>query len=254
MEELIISPYLLAVIFFFVAFAYSAVGLAGGSSYTALMAIFGLNALQIPLVTLTLNTCVATIGSVNFIRNKHVKPSLVLPFFLSSIPMSYLGGALQVSREVFYWLLLVSLVVVAARIYLWKKTALSLQLTPSGKVILSVVVGATLGLVSGIVGIGGGIYLVPLIIIFGLGTEKQAAACGVLFILLNSVSGLVSRLQYNAIDIFPFAPVIVAAVVGGALGSYLGSSKLAPATMQKVLGLIVLVAIGFLLRKVVLLP
>src|SRR5210317_962915 len=100
--ELISSPYFIAVLFFIVAFAYSSVGLGGGSSYTALMAILGFNTLAIPMVSLTLNLMVTTIGAFNFIRYKHARLNLILPFLVTSIPMAYLGGALQVPKELFY--------------------------------------------------------------------------------------------------------------------------------------------------------
>ena len=90
MDVVLASPYFVAILFFIIAFAYSSVGLGGGSSYTALMAILGFNALTIPMISLTLNLLVTSIGSVNFIRNKHANIKLILPFLLSSMPMSYL--------------------------------------------------------------------------------------------------------------------------------------------------------------------
>lgn len=251
MDMIFASPYILAILFFIIAFIYSSVGLGGGSSYTALMAIFSINSLAIPLVSLTLNILVTSIGSFNFIRNKHAKIKLILPFLISSIPTAYLGGALNIEKEVFYWVLLISLIFVAARIYLWKNINIELNLTSKGKIIVSLIAGSLLGLIAGIVGIGGGIYLVPLIIILGLGSEKEAAACGAIFIWLNSVSGLISRLQYNSIDLTHYTPLIIAVLIGGALGSYMGSFKLSPKVMDKVLGLVIIVAIIFLLKKVI---
>ncbi len=110
--------------------------------------------------------------------------------------------------------------------------------------------GAVLGLVAGIVGIGGGIYLVPLIIILGLGTTKEAAACGVIFIWLNSLSGLLARVQYNAIDLHEYVPLIFAVFLGGALGSFMGAGRYSAQTMERVLGVLVMVAIVLLFRKV----
>ncbi|MGD8811728.1 MAG: sulfite exporter TauE/SafE family protein [Thioalkalispiraceae bacterium] len=252
MVELISSPYFIAGLFFIVAFAYSSVGLGGGSSYTALMAVMGFNTLTIPMVSLSLNLLVTTLGSYNFIRYKHAHIRLILPFLITSIPMAYVGGALQLPTEIFYWLLLASLVFVALRIYFGRRTALSLNLSNRDKLIVALVSGALLGLVAGMLGIGGGIYLVPLIILLGLGTAKEAAACGVIFIWVNSLSGLVSRLQHNAIDLSAYIPMIIAVLIGGALGSYTGAVKYPPRVMEKVLGIIILVAIGFLLRKLIL--
>lgn len=249
MDIIISSPYLLAFLFFIVAFIYSSVGLGGGSSYTALMAIFGISTLAIPMVSLSLNLFVTTIGSYNFIRNKHAKLNLILPFLISSVPMAYLGGALQISKDIFYWVLLISLIFVAARIYFWKNITLKLNLNQKEKIIISLIAGSLLGLIAGIVGIGGGIYLVPLIIILGLGSEKEAAACGAIFIWLNSFSGLISRLQYNSIDLTNYIPLIVAVIVGGTLGSYMGAFKFSPKVMDKILGVVILIAIFFLAKK-----
>lgn len=250
-DLLISSPYVLAVLFFIVAFIYSSVGLGGGSSYTALMAIFSINSLAIPMISLSLNMFVTSIGSYNFIRNKHAKIKLILPFLISSIPMAYLGGSLNLSKEIFYWVLLISLIFVAARIYFWRTISIQLNLNKNQKLFLSLFMGSILGLVAGIVGIGGGIYLVPLIIILGLGTEKEAAACGAIFIWLNSASGLLSRLQYNSIDLTNYIPLIIAVIAGGALGSYMGSFKLSAKTMDKILGVVILVAIVFLTKKMI---
>ena len=164
--------------------------------------------------------------------------------------MAYLGGTLQIPKEIFYWILLVSLIFVAARIYLWKNIRIELNLNKNEKIIISLIAGSVLGLIAGIVGIGGGIYLVPLIIILGLGTEKEAAACGAIFIWLNSCSGLISRLQYNSIDLTNYIPLIIAVIAGGALGSYMGAFKLSPKVMDKILGVVILIAIIFLTKNI----
>jgi len=229
---------------------YSSVGLGGGSSYTALMALLGVSTLAIPMISLSLNICVTTVGSFNFIRNGHARTKLILPFLISSIPMAYLGGSLRLPKELFYWILLLSLAFVAVRIYLWKDTAIKLNIDQKSKIIISLIAGSVLGLIAGIVGIGGGIYLVPLIIILGLGTQKEAAACGIIFIWLNSWSGLISRLQYNSIDLTDYLPLIAAVLAGGLSGSFMGAVKFSPRTMEKVLGAVIVTAIIFLTRKI----
>lgn len=248
--EILFSPWLVAVLFFLVALVYSSVGMGGGSAYTALMAIMGFSALAIPLLSLSLNLLVTLVGSYTFIRHRHARLRLILPFLISSIPMAYLGGALQLGQLVFYWVLLVSLCFVAARIYLWRDTRLKLELTERGKLSVSLLAGSILGFIAGVSGIGGGIYLVPLILILGLGTEKQAAACGVIFIAVNSLFGLIARLQYNSIDLRGYLPLVAAVVLGGMLGSWLGAVRYSPRTMEKILGVIILLAIAVLGRKV----
>jgi uncharacterized membrane protein YfcA len=204
----------------------------------------------IPTITLAMNVVVTTVGTLNYVRGRHLRLGVVLPFLVTSIPMAFVGGSLGLPKAAFQWALLASLVVVALRIYLWKDTALDVRLGPAARVVFSLVAGSILGLVAGIVGIGGGIYLVPLIIIFRLGTEKEAAACGSVFIFANSLSGLAARLVAHPIDVLGTLPLVGAVLVGGAVGSHLGSARLAPRTMQKILGAIVLVAIALLARKV----
>ena len=250
MEDIIISPYALALLFCGIAFAYSSVGLGGGSSYTAVMAVLGVNTVVIPMVSLTLNLLVTTIGSYNYVRSGHVRMKLLLPFLVSSIPMSYLGGSLKLPKDLFYWILLATLVFVALRLYVWDRATIKLNIGSTGKLALSLTAGSILGLIAGIVGIGGGIYLVPLIIILGLGNEKEAAACGVVFIMVNSVSGLIARLQYNSIDPNLMVIPLIAVLIGSAAGSFMGAVKYKPQTMQKVLGAVIFVAIVFLTRKV----
>ena len=231
------------------ALAYSSVGLGGGSSYVALLAIFGFSAPVIPMVSLTLNLLVTSLASYNFIRQRHASAGLIAPFLVASIPMAWIGGSLQVPKELFFWLLLLCLCFVAARIYFWKETALHTRPGRTGRLVISVLVGAILALPAGIVGIGGGIFLVPLIIILVLGTPKHASACGAIFIWLNSLAGLASRLQYHDVNWIDYTPLYLGVIAGGALGSFMGSSRLSSATLEKVLGAIVIVAIVILLRK-----
>ena len=252
MLDISIHPFFIIIVFACIAFAYSSVGLGGGSSYTALMALFGVSYLAIPTISLALNLLVTSVGSFNFIRKKHARLRLILPFLVGSIPMAYVGGMLSMPKELFYWILMVTLMFVAFRIYLGDKVTLSLSLSMHRKVALSLLSGGILGLIAGIVGIGGGIYLVPLILVLGLGTPKEAAACGAIFVWLNSISGLAARIQHDALDMSMFFPLIGAVLIGGVLGSYLGSSQFKSKTMERILGGVILVAIFFLSKKLLL--
>ena len=147
-------------------------------------------------------------------------------------------------------LLWVTLVFVAIRIY-WKgELRLEFKLHPKSQLFVSLLLGAVLGFVSGTVGIGGGIYLVPLIILFGLGTEQEAAASGAAFILLNSVAGLVARFQRGAVSLELMLPLLLAVLAGGFLGSRLGAVRFNPLTIQKILGLVVILALLLLSRNI----
>ncbi|MDH3253805.1 MAG: sulfite exporter TauE/SafE family protein [Acidobacteriota bacterium] len=240
---------LLPVLFFLVALLYSAVGLGGGSSYAALMAIFGVSAPLIPATALLLNLVVTSMGAANFLRAGHQRPLLIAPFLLGSMPMAYLGGTLDLPVKVFEGLLLASLVGVAMRIYFVGELRVRHSLAPTVRLVLAVGTGSALGFIAGAVGIGGGIYLVPLLIVFDLATEKEAAAAGTIFVFLNSAAGLAARLQYVTFETQWILPLVAAVVAGGFLGSHMGSARLRPRTIQQILGVIVLVAIGFLLRR-----
>lgn len=240
---------LLPVLFFFVALLYASVGLGGGSSYTALMAIAGLNYQLIPTTSLTLNLLVTLVGMFSFWRGGHVKWSLIWPFLVTSVPLAYLGGALQLSRQVFLWLLVTTLATVAMRIYLWPNLALSLDLSARNRFLVALLLGSLLGFVAGTVGIGGGIFLVPIMILLGLASEKDAAGTGAVFIWVNSMAGLVSRYQRGAFDMDVILPLAGSVIVGGLIGSHLGTFRLAPRTVQRMIGVVVLIAIGFIGRR-----
>ena len=251
MDEIIPNLYFLALAFCIVAFLYSSVGLGGGSSYTALMAIIGVHYLLIPTISLTLNLIVTSIASINFLRGGHGRIRLLLPFLITSIPMAYIGGSLHFPKDIFFLLLMATLVLVALRVYVWDRPELRLNLTDSGKLAISLMTGGILGFIAGAVGIGGGIYLVPLIIVLGLGTEKEAAATGAIFIWLNSCAGLAARVG-DFPDPVTILPLVLAVIIGGAAGSSLGANKYEPRTMQKFLGGVILIAIAILFGKMVL--
>lgn len=242
MPEVEYSLYLIPILFL-VAFLYSSVGLGGGSSYTAILALFSIHYLAIPTISLTLNLFVTTIGSINFILQKHVRLNLLLPFLLSSIPLAYLGGSLQLPINMFLWILWASLIFVVIRIYFFEHINFKITSSQRTKLIISIVAGMVLGFVAGVVGIGGGIYLIPLILILGLGSAKEAAACGVIFVWVNSAVGLSARSVHQPIDLLHYWPLIVAVIAGGLLGSYLGANRYSAKTIEKVLGLVIVIAV-----------
>jgi len=242
--------YLLPILFFFVAFIYSSVGMGGGSSYTAIMAIFGINYIIIPTASLSLNLIVTSIGMVNFWRNGHGRLNLIFPFLITSIPMAYFAGSLYIPKEIFQLILLITFILVVARIYVLEKLEFSFRLSGVKKWIFIYSLGALLGFVAGLVGIGGGIYLVPLIVISGLGSEKEAAAAGTIFIWANSMMGLIARAQNNSLDFDFILPLIIAVIVGGYAGSYLGSFRFQARTIQKIMGTVIICTILFLFKGI----
>ncbi|MDH3763085.1 MAG: sulfite exporter TauE/SafE family protein [Gammaproteobacteria bacterium] len=249
MSEIILSMWAIAAVFLLVAIAYASVGLGGGSSYAALMVVFGFSSLSIPNLSLLLNLLVTTVSCFNFIRRGHLRINLIAPFLVLSLPMAWLGGTLQVPEQVFRLLMALSLVVVLVRIYAWNNTAIAHRFSRGQVVLIALALGAVLGFLAGVIGIGGGIFLVPAILLLGLGDMKQAAACGVVFVCLNSLAGLISRSQYNFVDFSNYLPLIVAVLLGGTIGSLIGSSRIDSRSMEKVLGLVIAVAVVLLLRS-----
>jgi len=250
MDGLLISIPALALLCFGITVAYASVGLGGGTAYTALLAILGASYQMIPTISLLLNVVVTTIGSLIFLRAQHGRAPLIVPFVTTSVPAAYVGGLLPVSPDLFYGLLLGTLALVALRIFVWEDAALDIALKRPAESLLSRALGTGLGLVAGVVGIGGGIYLVPLILILGLGTEREAAAAGAVFTWINSVAGLAARVQRFAVDWVQLAPLAGAVAVGAVLGAWLGASWLSRRAMQRVLGGIVLLAIVLLIDDV----
>ena len=250
LEGLLIPIWALALLCFGITVAYASVGLGGGTAYTALLAILGASHQMIPTVSLLLNVVVTTIGSAIFLRARHGRADLILPFVSTSVPAAYLGGLLEVSPDLFYRLLLITLVIVAARIFIWKDAALDIRLGRFGRIATSLAVGTGLGLVAGIVGIGGGIYLVPLILMLGLGTEREAAAAGAVFTWINSVAGLAARVQRPGLEWTQLAPLAGAVAIGAVLGAWMGATWLSRRALQRVLGVIVIVAIALLIDDV----
>ena len=249
MEQLLISPTLLAGLFFAAAFLYGSVGLGGGSTYAALLAVFGAGHRAIPPVTLTLNLVVTVVGAFHYIRAGHADFKLIIPVVAASMPMAFLGGYIEVEAALFYPLLAAVLALVAARIFLWSHVQMSVKWNRSLRWPALIGLGATIGFVSGMVGIGGGIFLVPLILILGLGDAKAAAATGAMFVFLNSASGLVGHLQHYVPEWSTIVPMAVATAAGGFLGAWLGANRFSRRRVQKMLGVVVIIAVVLLLLR-----
>jgi len=206
-----------------VAFLYSSVGHAGASGYIATMTLFGLATTVIRPTALVLNILVATIGSFQFWKAGHFSWKLFWPFALLSVPAAYFGGYLQPSASILRILIGFVLLFSAARLFFRKKDPEQTNL-PSKPVAIGV--GAGLGFLSGLTGTGGGIFLTPLILFCKWAVIRQAAAVSALFILVNSIGGLAG--YFPARHSIPTLGIYLAipAIIGGTIGSYLGSRRL----------------------------
>lgn len=224
-----------------VAFLYSSVGHAGASGYIAVMSLFSLAPAAIKPTALVLNILVACVGSFQFWRAGHFSWRLFWPFAVLSVPCAFLGGYLNLPTHIFKIIVGVVLLFSAVRFFL-APSADAEPRDPAPSV--SYGVGAGLGLLSGLTGTGGGIFLTPLIIFMHWAKTKTAAALSVVFILVNSVAGLAGN--YTATKSLPsFAwSFALAALVGGGAGSYLGSNRFPVATIKRLLAVVLAIA-GF---------
>ncbi|WGK63988.1 sulfite exporter TauE/SafE family protein [Croceiramulus getboli] len=204
-------------------FLYASVGHGGASGYLALMALFSFPNDTMKQTALLLNLFVAGIAFYHYYKAGHFKKKLFIPFALGSIPAAFLGGSMPVESDLYKKILGVLLVFAIARMLWQRKT---FQGDPKAlKFAPALLVGVAIGFFSGLIGIGGGIILTPVILLLHWGDMKEAAAVSALFIWVNSAAGLLGQFS-TGIDLYPLALVMVPiAVLGGLAGSYLGSRK-----------------------------
>ena len=227
-----------------IAFLYSSVGHAGASGYIATMTLFGLATTVIRPTALVLNILVATIGSSQFWRAGHFSWKLFWPFALLSVPAAYLGGYIQPSASILRILIGVVLLFSAARL-IFRRSDPTQTTSPSKPTAIGV--GAGLGFLSGLTGTGGGIFLTPLLLFCRWAQIRQAAAVSALFILVNSIGGLVG--YFAAVGSVPTLGLILAApaIIGGTIGSYFGSRRFPAQTISILLAIILTIAGGKLI-------
>lgn len=234
---------MLGLLMLLAAVLYASVGHAGASGYLAAMALFGLAPEVMKPTALLLNVIVASIASVKFLRAGHFSARLFFPLAATAIPLAYVGGLLTLPAA--YYKPLVGMVLLYAA---WRFLARPMQdcagLAPP-PLPLALAAGAALGLLSGLTGVGGGIFLSPLALFLGWGKVREVAGVAALFILVNSLAGLAGHVTANGLTLPPAFPLWAAAVViGGWIGAELGSRRLAPPLLQKLLAVVLAVAGG----------
>jgi uncharacterized protein len=232
-------PILLFIAVGLIAFLYSTVGHAGASGYIAVMTLWGIAPATIRPTALVLNILVASIGAFQFWRAGHFTWKLFWPFALLSVPAAYLGGYLQPSASVLRILIGLVLLFSAVRLIFRRGDPIK-TVAPSQPMAISV--GAGLGLLSGLTGTGGGIFLTPLLLFCRWAYIRQAAAVSALFILVNSIAGLIG--YFTAVHSIPSLGVILAAaaIIGGIVGSHLGSRRFAVRAISLFLATVLLIA------------
>lgn len=231
-------------LFFLAALAYSAVGHGGASTYLAIFALFGFARADIVPTVLVLNLLVSGLAFINYQRAGHFELRLLVPFIVASIPAAYLGGATQLSPAAFSLLLGVALLAAALRFLLLPRPAAAAMptLTTARLYGIGIPVGLLLGFMAGLLGIGGGIFLSPLLLVLGWAGAKRTAAVSAAFIFLNSGAGLLAQTS-QALPDWTLAGSLAAAVLaGGALGSYSGAFRLSSRILLRLLALVLLLA------------
>jgi uncharacterized membrane protein YfcA len=232
--------YFFLALLFVIAFLYSSVGHGGASGYLALMALFGIAPAFMKSTSLTLNVFVSAIAFVAYARSGYFKPRLIIPFLITSVPLAFAGAMIPVKSNVYEIILGIFLLIAVARMVFVPGAVIEKSSDPP--LIISLALGALLGLFSGMIGIGGGIILSPILILFHWASIKESAAASALFILLNSLSGLTGLLAKG----FDFEPRlilwIVVGVLGGIAGSYTGSARLKQGKLKYILACILLLA------------
>jgi uncharacterized membrane protein YfcA len=230
----------LCVLIFLVAVVYASVGHGGASGYLAIAAVLGFEPAQMASSALLLNVLVAGLAVLAFRGAGHLSWPLTWPFLVTSIPAAAVGGWLPIARHAYHGVLAVALTLAAARLWLGPARNARVTRAPSGTVALPV--GAGLGLLSGIVGVGGGVFLSPLLLLCRWADAKRTAATSAVFILCNSLAGLAGRMTAGRFEVGAMLPLVVAACAGGLIGSRVGANHLPNPWLCRVLGVVLAIA------------
>jgi uncharacterized membrane protein YfcA len=254
---------------FVVAALYASVGHGGGSGYLALLALAGVvDPTSMSTTALLLNVVVAGIGTWTFARGGHLRWTLTWPFIAASIPLAFVGGIIEVEPVVYGALLAISLGAAALRIAQTAGVHAADEIAASAvafeaptsrervatmqaptklavrppRLRVAVPTGGVIGLVSGIVGVGGGIFLSPIMLLGRWGTARQVAATSAVFVLVNSIAGLIGRAASGTLAVDGLAPLLLAATLGGVLGARLGAHHVDGVRLRYALAAVLAVA------------
>lgn len=234
------SIYIFYILLFVLAFLYSSVGHGGASGYLALMAIYAISPEVMKPTALLLNLFVSLTSFIQFYRGRHFKWNIFMPLALASVPMAFAGGLITLDAD-FYKKILGLLLLIPVVRFLFFTNFRADEIKKSG-LFLSILIGSSIGFLSGLIGIGGGIILSPVLLLLKWTDQKQTAAISALFIFVNSFSGLAGHLT-KGINFSPDMLIyVVIAFAGGLGGSYLGSLKFNQNILKNTLGIVLLVA------------
>ena len=234
---------ILSAFFFITAILYSSVGFGGGSTYLALMLIFDIPYYIFPIIALFCNIIVVSGNSINYIRSGNLNLKLLTPYLVGSIPFTILGASISIEKEIFEILLFFILIIAGIFLLIgsksFDKNQIKIKQIPK---ILSISIGSVIGFISGIVGIGGGIFLSPLLFLMKAGYPKHIATTASLFILINSIFGVAGQLTKNIVfnEFLNYWPLFLVVLMGGQVGNFLNIKFLTNKTLALITSLLVI--------------
>jgi hypothetical protein len=241
MPSLDLIPVLICI--FIGAALYTSVGHGGATVYTAILTLFGFAITPLVTLVLVMNIVAAAIAWVMFGQAGFLRWRLLLPFLVTSVPFAYLGGLLPLTGRTQAVLLGLALLAGAIRLLFFAKPpSLNVRVEGALYYAIAAALGALLGFMAGATGIGGGIFLSPILIALGWANVKEAGSVASAFIVLNSLAGLAARLPRTPIDAHYVAPFLAVVIVAALLGSFMGARRLPFRTVQISLGLVLLIA------------
>ena len=215
---------ILTIFFFITAIFYSSIGFGGGSTYLALMLIWDVPFYIFPIIALICNIIVVTGNSINFLRTKNTNLSLLTPYLIGSVPFAFFGASISINKSLFEILLFFVLIIAGIFLLLENKSfgkdKIEIRQIPK---IFSILVGSIIGFISGLVGIGGGIFLSPILFLMRAGYPKHITSTASLFILINSILGVAGQLTKDIVfnEFLDYWPLFIAVLIGGQIGSFL---------------------------------
>ena len=215
---------ILTILFFITAILYSSIGFGGGSTYLALMLIWDIPFYIFPILALICNIIVVSGNSINFIKTKNINLKLLSPYLIGSIPFAFFGASLSIGQNLFEILLFAILLIAGIFLFLenksFNKDQIIIRNIPK---ILSIFIGSIIGFMSGLVGIGGGIFLSPILFILRAGKPKHITSTASIFILINSIFGIAGQLTKDLVlsEFLNYLPLFTAVLIGGQIGSFL---------------------------------
>lgn len=228
-------------VFFFIAFVYTSVGLGGGSSYVAFLCLFGVPLAKIPPIALFFNITAASIALYKFSKEGYFVPRLVFPFLVGSVPATFFSALWNLEERILSLIFVVVLFFIALILLLKKKDVKAgFSFDKRKSWLIAFPLGAILGFLAGVMGIGGGIFLGPVLLLIGLASSKQAAGACSAFVLVNSVVGLTSHYLYGKVDFSILFFLGLAVFAGAQVGSFLGTKKFSSLLLQRIFAFVLL--------------